>query len=74
MNKILPEINQAACNGCGECLPACEVGALSLTEGKVALAHPELCQYDGKCEAVCPTDAIALPYAVVFAFSAAVSL
>lgn len=67
MNKILPEIDLAACNGCGDCVPACEAGALAVFDGKAVLARPDLCEYDGNCESVCPTGAIALPYAVVFA-------
>ncbi len=73
MKKILPEIDPVACNGCGECLPTCEAGALGLANGKAVLARPDLCEYDGNCEAACPTDAIALPYAVVFAVTSAES-
>ena len=70
MNEILPEIDLALCNGCGECLPACEAGALAVSAGKVTLARPDLCEYDGKCEPACPVQAIALPYFVVLGVSA----
>jgi NAD-dependent dihydropyrimidine dehydrogenase PreA subunit len=65
MNLILPEIKMDACDGCGDCLLACETGALGLADDKVVLARPEQCQYDGNCEPVCPAGAISLPYAVV---------
>jgi MinD superfamily P-loop ATPase len=66
MNKILPEIDPIACSGCGECLPACQAGALALVESKAILARPDLCEYDGNCEPACPTGAISLPYVVVW--------
>ena len=64
-NLILPEIDLTLCNGCGECVPACEPGALAMINGKAALVFPERCEYDGSCEPVCPTGAISLPYFVI---------
>jgi NAD-dependent dihydropyrimidine dehydrogenase PreA subunit len=64
-DDILPEIDAAACDGCGACLPACGAGALALADGKALLARPDLCEYDGQCEPACPTGAISLPYLVV---------
>ena len=65
MNEILPEIDLALCDGCGDCLSACGVGALALSDGKAYLSRPDLCEYDGQCEPACPAGAIALPYLVV---------
>lgn len=65
MNQILPEIDSATCDGCGNCLSACEAGALALAESIVVLARPDLCEYDGSCEPACPVGAISLPYVVV---------
>jgi NAD-dependent dihydropyrimidine dehydrogenase PreA subunit len=64
-NDILPEIDLALCNGCGDCLPACEAGALAIANGKVRMARPDLCEYDGQCEPACPNGAISLPYLIV---------
>jgi len=47
----------------------CPAGALGMADGRPVLAHPELCDYDGVCEMVCPTGAIGLPYQVVRADS-----
>jgi NAD-dependent dihydropyrimidine dehydrogenase PreA subunit len=73
INHILPEIDESACNGCGDCLSACVPGALAIVDNRAALARPELCQYDGSCEPACPTGAINLPYTVVLAVKPAAS-
>ena len=65
INAVLPEIDAAACTGCGDCLTACAAGALALQAGKAIVARPDLCEYDGHCEPACPTGAIDLPYTVV---------
>lgn len=65
MNNILPEIDLDLCNGCGDCLSACSVGALGLSDGKAKLTRPDLCEYDGQCEPACPAGAISLPYLIV---------
>lgn len=64
--QVYPEIDAAACNGCGECLPACQAGALALVNEKAVLVRPDLCEYDAACEPACPVGAISLPYAVIF--------
>ena len=63
---IVPEINQAVCTGCGDCLAVCQSHALALIEGVAVLARPDLCEYDGGCEPACPVGAIQVPYLVVF--------
>ena len=65
-SKVIPEISAVLCTGCGDCLVVCQPKALALIAGKAVLARPDACEYDGGCEPVCPTHAIALPYAIVF--------
>ena len=62
---LLPEIDEDACTGCGDCVTVCPTDALALAGGKAVMAHPELCIYDGECEPVCPVAAIQLPYVIV---------
>jgi ferredoxin len=61
----MPQIAQAVCNGCGDCIVCCPTGALGTQDGKAALLHPERCIYCANCEAICPFRAIELPYLVL---------
>ena len=66
MNLPTPIIYAYRCTGCGTCVEQCPVGVLTQREGKATLAEPDACTYCTLCEDVCPTDAIALPFIVVF--------
>jgi ferredoxin len=44
----------------------CPTQALDQREGKAHLRYPNLCTYCTACEDVCPTDAISLPFLIVF--------
>lgn len=55
--KLLPEIDEAKCTHCGACADACEFNAIAVLGEKV-LVYPELCHGCGRCQMVCPTDAI----------------
>ncbi|MHB8990639.1 MAG: DUF362 domain-containing protein [Chloroflexota bacterium] len=52
-------VDQDTCIGCGECLPYCPIGVISLDDG-VAQADQELCVECGVCTRVysCPTDSM----------------
>ena len=41
------------CNGCGECLPKCPVGAIAGAEGLIHVIDQDTCNYCGICETVC---------------------
>lgn len=62
----LPIIYSYRCTGCNSCVEVCPEHALENRNGKAVLAHPDICSYCTLCEDVCPTDAIALPFTVVF--------
>lgn len=42
------------CLGYGSCSRVCPVGAIEITEGRLAVVHPELCSGCGKCVKACP--------------------
>ncbi len=52
-------VDQETCTGCGECLPYCPVGAITLAEG-VAQSDQDSCVECGVCTRVfsCPTDSM----------------
>ncbi len=58
-----PEIDPAACIGCGACVRACPEGEiLGLIGGKAVLVEPSECIGHGACRAACPSDAIRLVF------------
>ena len=52
-------IDEQACSGCGDCVPYCTVGAISLEGDGIARVDLEECVECGAClrAGVCPTDA-----------------
>ncbi len=57
LRKII-EIDEELCDGCGQCIPNCQEGALVLENGKVKLIAERLCDGLGACLGVCPTGAL----------------
>jgi len=55
--KII-EIDEELCNGCGECVPACEEGAIEVVDGKARLVADKYCDGLGNCLGECPTGAL----------------
>ncbi len=53
----VPEVNEALCNGCGECSRFCEYSAMACVAGK-AMVFVSMCHSCGGCSLVCPTGAI----------------
>ena len=52
------EINEDLCNGCGQCIPNCAEGALTIVDGKVKLVSDVYCDGLGACLGNCPTGAL----------------
>lgn len=55
--KII-EIDDALCDGCGQCVPACAEGALAVIDGKARVIADVLCDGLGACIGDCPTGAL----------------
>jgi len=53
-------IHEQLCNGCGECVPACEEGAIEIIHGKASLVADGLCDGLGACLGSCPQGAISV--------------
>jgi Pyruvate/2-oxoacid:ferredoxin oxidoreductase delta subunit len=58
MIREIVEIDEAKCDGCGQCIPSCAEGALYLEGGKVKLRADALCDGLGACLGECPKDAL----------------
>ncbi len=51
----LPQLNEAGCDGCGDCVEECPTGAITLVNGKPVRALVE-CIYCGTCLYKCPSE------------------
>jgi NAD-dependent dihydropyrimidine dehydrogenase PreA subunit len=58
MLREILEIDEARCDGCGECVPSCAEGALQVVNGKVRLVGEVLCDGLGACLGECPQGAL----------------
>ena len=52
------EIDDELCDGCGQCVPACEEGAIQVIDGKARLVGDKYCDGLGNCLGECPTGAL----------------
>ncbi len=57
LRKII-EIDEALCDGCGQCVPGCAEGALQIVDGKARLVADMYCDGLGACLGECPTGAL----------------
>jgi len=53
----VPDVDEALCDGCGECGKFCEYHAI-VSFGTVPLVFPEMCHGCGGCTRICPRKAI----------------
>ncbi len=54
----MPKIITKDCLGCGACLPACPVDAISLNGDNKAVINDEICTKCGACIQACPVSVI----------------
>ena len=58
MKRMIIQIDEDLCDGCGLCVEACEEGAVVVVEGKAKLVSESHCDGLGNCLPVCPQGAI----------------
>jgi NAD-dependent dihydropyrimidine dehydrogenase PreA subunit len=54
------QIDEALCNGCGQCVSPCAEGAIEIVGGKAKVLREELCDGAGFCIGICPTGALTI--------------
>ncbi|OGX31046.1 MAG: hypothetical protein A2787_01230 [Omnitrophica WOR_2 bacterium RIFCSPHIGHO2_01_FULL_48_9] len=60
--KWLPVVEEGFCNGCQECVLACEPQCLAIQNGAVVLTHPDRCGSEEHCIAPCPIGVIKMDW------------
>jgi Na+-translocating ferredoxin:NAD+ oxidoreductase RNF subunit RnfB len=58
--RQIVRIDEALCDGCGECVTPCVEGAIALVNGKARVLREELCDGAGFCLGICPTGALSI--------------
>lgn len=60
MKRTIINIDEAKCDGCGNCVEGCHEGALQIIDGKARLVSEFFCDGLGACIGECPQGAITL--------------
>ncbi len=58
--RMVVEINDQDCDGCGQCLTVCDTWALKVINGKVHLLDEKYCTGRGICVSICQNGALSI--------------
>jgi Pyruvate/2-oxoacid:ferredoxin oxidoreductase delta subunit len=67
--RKIVNIDEAKCDGCGQCASACVEGAIRIVNGKAKLMSETYCDGLGACLGKCPQDAITIEKRDVLPFN-----
>ena len=59
LRKII-KIDEELCDGCGQCVPSCDEGAIQVIDGKARVVAEKYCDGLGACLGDCPQGAISI--------------
>jgi len=66
VERVVSEVNEKLCRGCGECEGVCEYSVIKVEENedgfRVAKVDKSVCKGCGICTSICPTGAIGLRF------------
>ncbi len=60
VKRLMIQIDEEKCNGCGLCITSCEEGALEIIDGVAKVVNEIFCDGLGACIGHCPEDALTL--------------
>ncbi|MDF1538493.1 MAG: 4Fe-4S binding protein [Candidatus Thorarchaeota archaeon] len=60
VKRLMIQIDEEKCTGCGLCITNCEEGALAIIDGKAIVVSERFCDGLGACIGHCPEDALTL--------------
>ena len=60
VNRKIIKIDEALCDGCGDCVLACPENAIEIVAGKAKVVRESLCDGLGACIGDCPAGALSL--------------
>ncbi len=55
---MIADLDESACDGCGQCVTVCPVNVFDLTPAGPVMARPDACQTCFLCELYCAADAL----------------